>query len=138
MRYILIFFIAVGCQGPQPQYQFESETIDLGAKSMDEVVEAHFKLYNTGATELEIERILTDCHCTVPDFPGDPILPADSAIITLVYDKSKEGFFEQTGSVYFKSLKYPHLLIIRGELSNSSNSTFNKVNSISEMAESNK
>ena len=112
---ILILFLAA-CSFDQPTYRLDKEIIDLGKLEKNDPAIANFTLFNSGKVDLKVEKVLTDCHCTIASVPDFSINPGDSVILKINYDKNRKGFFEQTASVYFKDIDYPQLLIIRGDV----------------------
>jgi len=54
---------------------------DAGEVARGEVVEATFKLKNTGSYPLVIGEVKGSCSCTVADKPEDPIAPGEEGVI---------------------------------------------------------
>lgn len=60
----------------------EIDTVyDAGNILKGEVINATFKLTNTGDFPLVLAEVKGSCSCTVADYPEDPIAPGESAII---------------------------------------------------------
>ena len=65
----------------------------------DKPVTAVFTLKNISSDTLIIQNVQTACHCTVPEYPHEPILPGQTAYIKATYDARNEGQFFKTISV---------------------------------------
>lgn len=93
-------------------YLIDDKTIDLGKIKQTDRSIATFTIRNIGDTYLEIENIVTDCHCTAPLWSKQPIKKGDKYELLVEYDNHSTGFFEQTITVYFKSDPNPPALLI--------------------------
>jgi hypothetical protein len=94
--------------------RFPKTLMDVGAQKYHVPVEAKFVVYNVGKQDLFIENVLPDCHCTVADYPKNPISPSDSAVISLKYDARNMGSFQSSAVVSTNSASSPTLLVFRG------------------------
>jgi hypothetical protein len=76
-----------------------------------------FQVTNTGNQPLVIQRIVTSCGCTTPDWTKEPIAPGGKGKITAVYDpRNAPGKFSKTLSVYTNSKPEMVTLVIKGEV----------------------
>jgi Protein of unknown function (DUF1573) len=71
----------------------------VGEVPFDKPVTATFKIKNISSDTLVIQNVQTACHCTVPEYPHEPILPGQTAYIKATYDARNEGQFFKTISV---------------------------------------
>ena len=72
---------------------------DVGKVPFEPVVrEYHFK--NTSKEKLIIQKVNTGCHCTVADFPQEPIAPGATGIIKLTFTPEQAGSFYRIIMVY--------------------------------------
>lgn len=69
-----------------PVIVFEREIFDFGKIEQGEKVQHDFKLKNTGKTPLIITNATATCGCTVPQKPGQPILPGKEGIVSVVFN----------------------------------------------------
>ncbi len=94
--------------------------IDIGIQTVKTPVVGRFVIYNMGNKDLYIEKVDLDCHCTVGEYSKDPVRPKDSSIILLRYDSSRIGLFQSSAQVQTNSDQTPLLLVLRGNLIDSS------------------
>lgn len=88
--------------------------IDVGATKRNNAVSATFELKNTGNAPLIISRVEADCDCTAPEWPRTPIMPGQTAVITLQYDASSAGQFQKGAIVTANTTPAQHSLIMTG------------------------
>ncbi len=67
------------------------DTIDLGRLAEGEVVEYQLGVHNTDSTAMVILDVGTTCGCTTLDYDTAPIVPGDTARVTLQYDSSGQS-----------------------------------------------
>jgi hypothetical protein len=74
---------------------------DAGDVVRGEVVEATFKLKNTGSYPLVIGEVKGSCSCTVADKPEDPIAPGEEGIIkaTVTTQAASPGSLAKTVNI---------------------------------------
>ena len=83
---------------PAPHLQLDSAYLDLGRIELDSVGEGVMRFRNTGDAPLVIQRVFTDCGCTVPSYSSRPVAPGDTGIIRVRF-KTKgrsPGYFRKT------------------------------------------
>ena len=73
--------------------------VSVGEVPFDKPITAVFTLKNISSDTLCIQNVQTACHCTVPEYPHEPILPGQTAHIKATYDARSEGQFFKTISV---------------------------------------
>ncbi len=100
--------------------QIPKTIIDIGIRPVKTPAVGRFVIYNTGKKDLYIERVDLDCHCTVGEYSKEPVRPKDSSIILLRYDSSRIGLFQSSAQVQTNSDQTPLLLVLRGNIIDSS------------------
>jgi Protein of unknown function (DUF1573) len=73
--------------------------VSVGEVPFDKPVLATFMIKNISSDTLIIQNVQAACHCTVPEYPHEPILPGQIAYIKTTYDARNEGQFFKTISV---------------------------------------
>lgn len=78
--------------GPTTTVEFEEEEFDFGTVTQGDYVTKVYTFTNTGEHPLVIFSAKGSCGCTVPQWPQDPVLPGETASITVKFDsKGKMG-----------------------------------------------
>ncbi|QPH39479.1 DUF1573 domain-containing protein [Pedobacter endophyticus] len=72
--------------GDAPVIVFERDVYDFGKIAQGEKVLHEFKFRNTGKSPLIISNATATCGCTVPQIPGEPILPGKEGKINVVFN----------------------------------------------------
>ncbi len=103
------FTVALNAQPPAttvindptaPVMTFKSDTVNFGSVTQGTIVERDFTFTNTGKTPLIITSASGSCHCTVPEFPKEPIAPGKSATIHVRFDSNgKMGYQDKTATI---------------------------------------
>ena len=73
--------------------------VSVGEVPFDKPVTARFDLKNISSDTLLIKDVQAGCHCTIAEFPKDPIAPGQTATLKATYDAHNEGQFFKTISV---------------------------------------
>jgi hypothetical protein len=89
--------------------------VSVGEVMFDKPVVATYKIKNTSDKPLIINDIVAGCHCTVIEFPKDPINPNTTAYIKATFDAKREGRFYKLIRVFtnFDPIR-PVLLAMEG------------------------
>lgn len=111
---VLFFGYIIKSKFEKIEFVIEKGLIDIGKVKKKDKSEAIFKIKNTGRKGLIIRNVISDCHCTIPDWSSNVIKSGETYLLKVTYDNHKLGFFEQTVSVYIKGTKQVPLLIMRG------------------------
>lgn len=93
---------------------FIDETIDLGTIPSSGMFSVFFKAYNPGNKAIMLERVVSDCHCTVARDYNKIIKSKDTASIEVTYHSEGLGYFEQLIEVHTNTKNSPALLFIKG------------------------
>lgn len=76
-----------------------------------------FEFVNRGATPAAIDRVVTSCGCTTPEYPRTPIAPGGKGSIVVTFDPTgMPGDFSKSVGVMSGGGKHRDLLIIEGRV----------------------
>ncbi|BDS12915.1 DUF1573 domain-containing protein [Aureispira anguillae] len=89
------------------EIKFETQKIDYGTVSQNSDGTRHFSFTNTGSAPLIIQNAQKSCGCTVPTWPKEPIMPGESAKITVKYNTTKLGAFSKYVTITSNDTKTP-------------------------------
>lgn len=78
----------------------------------------NFKLKNVGKNKLIIERVTSDCGCTVADLKKKEIMTNEISHIEVSYHPKNNGFFMQQIFVESNASETPLILTIKGTIIN--------------------
>lgn len=112
---VCLSFTPLRAQNPSPLIFVES-THNFGKiLETDGPVSHTFEFSNGGQTPVAIDRIITSCGCTTPDYPRRPIEPGEKASVRVTFNPSGfAGRFEKSISVVNGGNKNRNFLIISG------------------------
>lgn len=79
--------------------EFEPMQIDAGEVPFGVPVERTYIVKNVSEEDLTILDVKSGCHCTVVDWPHEPLKTGQSGTIKITYDALKEGQFYKIISV---------------------------------------
>jgi hypothetical protein len=81
---------------------------DFGDIKEGDVVEYVFTFENTGNDTLLIEKVVSTCGCTVPEFSNKPILPNEKGTLKVTYNsKEKEGIQNKVITIISNAVNGP-------------------------------
>lgn len=101
----------------KPVMEFRDTLHNFGNIKENEVVSCDFAFTNTGKTPLIITSASGSCGCTVPDFPHEPILPGQAAIMKVTFNSSgKQGHQEKSVTIVANTVRNVHMLYIQAEV----------------------
>lgn len=97
-----------------PLMTFEKTVHDYGTikKGSDGSYEFVFK--NTGKEPLILSKPRSNCGCTVPDWPQEPIMPGQSNKIKVTYNTNLVGPINKQVTVISNAANSPVVLQIKG------------------------
>ena len=100
------------------QITFESATWDFGPiAEVDGPVSHTFEGINRGANPVVILDVVASCGCTRPEFSRRPVMPGDTARITVTYNPAdRPGIFDKELGVYSSERRKIATLSIRGSV----------------------
>lgn len=93
---------------------FDKVIHDYGMINKGDNGKCEFKFTNTGKEPLILSRPRSNCGCTVPTWPREPILPGKSGIITVVYDTKRFGPINKSVTVFSNAKNNAVVLRIKG------------------------
>jgi hypothetical protein len=92
------------------------DTYDFKNLTLFSPAQTYFYLTNKGEHPLKINRIVSTCGCTVPDWPKTTIPPGGMDSILVTFDASEQGLFHRDVIMYSNSISSPDVLYIKGEV----------------------
>ena len=97
-----------------PEITFEKVIHDYGVIKKGDNGKCAFKFTNTGKEPLILSRPRSNCGCTVPTWPRQPILPGKSEVITVIYDTKRIGPIRKNVTVFSNAKNNAVVLRIKG------------------------
>ena len=97
-----------------PVFEFEKETIDYGVIEKGADGQRVFKFKNVGKSPLIISNVKTSCGCTVPTVPKEPIMPGQTAEMTVKYDTNRVSPFNKAITIYSNASEAKKVVYIKG------------------------
>ncbi len=94
-----------------PKFSFDHTVFDFGEIPDTQPVTHVFTFTNTGKVPLIIAHVRSDCGCTAPQWPKDPVPPGGSGAIEVRFDPAdKEG--PQHKPVKITANTYPNTTVL--------------------------
>ena len=93
---------------------FDKVIHDYGVINKGDNGKCEFRFTNTGKEPLILSRPRSNCGCTVPSWPREPILPGKSEEITVVYDTKRFGPINKSVTVFSNAKNNAVVLRIKG------------------------
>jgi len=94
----------------------QQKLIDVGDRIKNSPTSGRYVIVNNGRNSLFIEKVESDCHCTVGEYTKDAVKPNDSTVIILRYDSKILGVFQSSAVITLNAEQSPLLLILRGNI----------------------
>ena len=118
------FFISVFAQNPivnenpnAAQFKFETEVHDFGTIDEGPKIAHEFRFTNIGKEPLIITGAKASCGCTVPKWPQEPILPAQSSSIKVEYNtKGRPNSFNKAITITSNAKTKTKVIYIKGSV----------------------
>ena len=82
-----------------PQITLDKEVHDYGTIKQGANGTSEFTIKNTGNAPLIVSRAKGSCGCTVPEWPKEPIMPGESAVMTVKYDTKRIGAINKSVTI---------------------------------------
>lgn len=82
-----------------PQITLDKEVHDYGTIKKGANGTSEFTIKNTGNAPLIVSRAKGSCGCTVPEWPKEPIMPGESAVMTVKYDTKRLGAINKSVTI---------------------------------------
>lgn len=122
LMFLLISGVVVYGQSPQrtdtnkgASIQFEKTYHDFGKLYQGGNGTVQFVFKNTGKQPLLLMQPRSSCGCTVASWPKAPVMPGDTAHVTVLYNTQLIGPFVKTVTV-ISNAKAPIVLKIKGKV----------------------
>lgn len=102
----------------QPEVTWLEREYDLGVfREADGKVQCTMRLVNTGTEPLLIVKTQVGCGCTGIDYPEAPVMPGDTAKVTITYNPSgRPGQFTKQAIIYTNTVPQRTTLEIKGNV----------------------
>lgn len=112
--------------------ELDSAYLDMGNVKRGTVAEGVMHFRNIGKAPLTILHIYSECGCTVPDYPTDPILPGESGKIIIRFDARNRdtGWFRKTMRIRSDADNSHQGLTIKGNVEEASDSNYSEFSPI--------
>lgn len=105
-----------------PEITVDKDVHDYGTIKQGANGACEFMLTNTGSEPLIISRAKGSCGCTVPDWPKEPIMPGESAAMTVRYDTKRVGAINKSVTITSNATNKPTMVVrIKGKVLASQN-----------------
>jgi archaellum component FlaF (FlaF/FlaG flagellin family) len=100
---IFVFALMLGANAQQTKTQTPTEVTSQAEITFDKLEHDYgevkqngdgvceFKYTNTGSVPLVLSKVRSSCGCTVPKWSKEPLMPGQSATITVKYNTSSVG-----------------------------------------------
>lgn len=100
-----------------PEITVDKDVHDYGTIKKGANGTCEFNITNTGSEPLIISRAKGSCGCTVPDWPKEPILPGESAVMTVRYDTKRVGAINKSVTITSNATNKPTTVVrIKGKV----------------------
>lgn len=103
-----------GSRIPMTKIAISDRMVNMGSFLWTEDKEKRVILRNVGPYPLVINEILTSCGCIVVEYDKKPILPKDSAYVTIKYKADHPEHFNKTITLYCNTDDSPLQLKVSG------------------------
>jgi len=98
-----------------PVMTFKVDTMNFGTVTQGTIVERDYVFTNTGKEPLVITSATGSCHCTVPDFPKEPIPPGKTGTIHVKFDSAgKMNYQDKTATIQSNNRDGAVVIHLRG------------------------
>ncbi len=100
----------------QAEITFEKLEHDYGEVKQNGNGVCEFKYTNTGSVPLVLSKVRSSCGCTVPKWSKEPLMPGQSASITVKYNTSSVGPINKSITVESNAKTSRVRLLIKGKV----------------------
>ena len=100
----------------QAEITFEKLEHDYGEVKQNGNGVCEFKYTNTGSVPLILTKVRSSCGCTVPKWSKEPLMPGQSASITVKYNTSSVGPINKSITVESNASNPSVRLLIKGKV----------------------
>lgn len=107
-----------------PVISVNKEVHDYGTIKQGANGACEFAITNTGSEPLIISNAKGSCGCTVPEWPKEPIMPGQTANMTVRYDTKRLGAINKSVTISSNATNSPELVVrIKGNVLESANAS---------------
>ncbi|RPD98239.1 DUF1573 domain-containing protein [Aureibaculum marinum] len=106
-----------------PKFKFATKDVDYGTIEQHADGLRKLKFSNVGKSPLIISSVSSSCGCTVPSFPKEPIMPGDSAEISVKYDTNRIGKITKSITITSNADRPRIVIPVRGTVTKESSLT---------------
>ncbi len=100
-----------------PEITVDKDVHDYGTIKQGANGACEFKITNDGSEPLIISKAKGSCGCTVPDWPKEPIMPGESAAMTVRYDTKRVGAINKSVTITSNASNEPNKVVrIKGKV----------------------
>ena len=103
-------------KGTQAEITFDKEVHDYGTIERNANGECVFTYTNTGKAPLILSNVRSSCGCAVPKWSREPLMPGQSASMTVRYNTASVGPINRTIVVQSNASKNRVVLRITGKV----------------------
>lgn len=107
--YLLLGFLPA--QESAPSISFRSVEQDFGELRAGRIVVLRFPFVNQGNAPLLIKDVYTGCGCTLATYPRRPIVPGDSAVISVKFHSAGRSGLQQNELRVISNSPQPETLL---------------------------
>lgn len=100
----------------QAEITFEKLEHDYGEVPQGGNGVTEFKYTNTGKVPLMLSKVRSSCGCTVPSWSKEPLMPGQSALITVKYNTNNVGVINKNVTVESNASNNRVILKIKGKV----------------------
>lgn len=100
----------------QAEITFEKLEHDYGNVPQGGDGVTQFKYTNTGKVPLVLSKVRSSCGCTVPSWSKEPLMPGQSASITVKYNTNNVGAINKSVTVESNASNSRVILKIKGQV----------------------
>jgi hypothetical protein len=100
----------------QTTISVKNKKLDLGMVQRAADAKIDFFVYNTGGENLYLNSVEVSCSCSSVTQISDVVLPGDSILITVQYDKKIPGYFYSDVLIHGNFPSSPEILGFSGRL----------------------
>lgn len=97
-------------------FEFETDTIDYGTINQNTDGKRTFTFKNTGNAPIIISKVKGSCGCTVATKPNQPIMPNETAEISVKYATNRVGSFSKSITITSNANTVSKIIKIKGKV----------------------
>jgi hypothetical protein len=108
--------VAYAQESAGPGIVFDTLFYDFKILKRGSDAECSFTFTNCEKKPVLITRVKASCGCTVPQWPREPVAPADTGVIRVKYNTRSTGRFSKSILVYTNLDRQAIVLTVKGEV----------------------